>query len=292
MKTNDAKDPTLISERSLSRVKCHLRTQDAGSSRRSYRIGVPAQYNIAELEPAIRETWLRTLQKLQGLGHHIHPVSLPTTEVALSAYYVIAAAEASSNLAKYDGARYGNRNLHDKRSSHVLYADTRGAGLGKEVKRRIILGSFSLSAGAIDNYFIKAQKVRRLVQEDFNKVFRLDHPLLPPRDRDTKDGNGVDYLITPTSPSFPPTLESVASRNPVDTFADDVLTVPASLAGLPAVTVPVPVDPISNSDPTKPSTVGMQVIGQYGCDDGVLAIGHLLELEVGQYSQANKVGES
>lgn len=220
--------------------------------------------------------WLKALQKLQSLGHTIHPVSLPTTEVALSAYYVIAAAEASSNLAKYDGVRYGNRNRHED-LFHVLYAGTRARGFGREVRRRILLGSYSLSAGAIDNYFIKAQKVRRLVQNDFNNVFRLGHPLLPPRKRSSETDARVDFLITPTSQSLPPTLEAVASRNPVDTFADDVLTVPASLAGLPAVTIPVPIGTRSTPSPLKPSTVGIQIIGQYGRDPKLLSVGQTLQ---------------
>lgn len=220
--------------------------------------------------------WLKVLQRLQSLGHTIHPVSLPTTEVALSTYYVIAAAEASSNLAKYDGVRYGKGNHHED-SSHVLYARTRAVGFGREVRRRILLGSYSLSAGAIDNYFIKAQKVRRLVQDDFNKVFRLGHPLLPRMKPSSQADAGVDFLVTPTSQSLPPTLESVASRNSVDTFADDVLTVPASLAGLPALTVPVPIGTSSIPSSLEPSSVGIQLIGQYGRDALLLTAGHILE---------------
>ena len=277
METEDIKDPTHVSRRSLFRKQDLPRELSLQPSPMAYRIGVPKEYHTAELEPAIRKAWLTTLQILQALGHSIHSVSLPTTEVALSAYYVIAAAEASSNLAKYDGVRYGNGNLEFDRSSHILYAETRGAGLGKEVKRRILLGSYSLSAGAIDNFFIKAQKVRRLVQEDFNNVFRFDHPLLPPREIRGRDEPGVDYLITPTSQSFPPTLESIASKHSVVNFTDDVLTVPASLAGLPAVTIPIPIDTDSTSDSSRPSTVGIQIIGQYGRDHGVLAAGRLLE---------------
>lgn len=220
--------------------------------------------------------WLKALQKLQSLGHTIYPVSLPTTEVALSAYYVIAAAEASSNLAKYDGVRYGNGNRQEDKS-HVLYAGIRAVGFGREVRKRILLGSYSLSAGAIDNYFIKAQKVRRLVQHDFNDVFRPGHPLLPLRETSSETDDGVDFLMTPTSQSLPPTLESVASRNSVDTFADDVLTVPASLAGLPAVTIPVPIGTSSTPSSLKPSTVGIQMIGQYGRDALLLKAGRVLE---------------
>lgn len=260
----------------MTRIVDRLREHTRQCKRTSLRFGVPKEYNTAELEPAVRKVWLKALQKLQSLGHTIHPVSLPTTEVALSAYYVIAAAEASSNLAKYDGVRYGNGNRHEDKS-HVLYAGTRAVGFGREVRKRILLGSYSLSAGAIDNYFIKAQKVRRLVQHDFNNVFRLGHPLLPPRKTSSETDDGVDFLITPTSQSLPPKLESVASRNSVDTFADDVLTVPASLAGLPAVTIPVPLGTSSTPNSLGPSTVGIQIIGQYGRDVLLLTAGRHLE---------------
>ncbi len=272
----DTKDPTCLSEESQARLGDRIREHSRQRGPLRLRFGVPKEYNTAELEPAVRMVWLKALQKLQSLGHTIHPVSLPTTKVALSAYYVIAAAEASSNLAKYDGVRYGNGIYHED-SSHVLYAGTRAVGFGREVRRRILLGSYSLSAGAIDNYFIKAQKVRRLVQHDFNNVLRLGHSLLPPRKTSSETDTGVDILITPTSQSLPPTLESVASRNSVDTFADDVLTVPASLAGLPAVTIPVPIGTSSTPTSLKPSTVGIQIIGQYGRDALLLTAGHILE---------------
>ena len=253
--------------------------------KRKLRFGVPREYNINELEPVVRETWLRALKVLHSYGHTIHPVSLPTTEVALSAYYIIAAAEASSNLAKYDGVRYGNRKIEHTSSSSGLFTGTRGEGLGKEVKKRILLGSYSLSAGAIGNHFIQAQKVRRLVQEDFNTVFRHDHPLLPPREGSNGIEEGVDFLITPTSQSLPPTLESLKSKSSVDTFADDALTVPASLAGLPALTVPVLLldrrpAPDATQGPDTDScdvlNVGIQVIGQYSRDMPVLDMGRML----------------
>ena len=206
------------------------------------------------------------------MGHSIHPVSLPMTEAALSAYYVIAAAEASSNLAKYDCVRYGNEAAGNDTPGQGLYSGARGAALGKEVQRRILLGSYSLSAGAIDNYFIKAQKVRRLVQQDFNHVFRQDHPLLPLAGSKGADA-GVDFLVTPTAQGLPPTLESVAARDSVDNFADDVLTVPASLAGLPALSLPVAISGARSRKPDEPSTVGIQIIAQYSHDLDLLKFG-------------------
>ncbi|KAF2501241.1 glutamyl-tRNA amidotransferase subunit A [Lophium mytilinum] len=233
------------------------------------RIGVPIEYNIAELQPEVRAAWMQTLRILADNGHSIHQVSLPTTRHALSAYYVLAPAEASSNLAKYDGVRYGSRAPGSDASPEtksVLFAKTRGEGFGDEVKRRILLGAYTLSADAIDNYFIKAQKVRRLVQQDFDRVFALPNPLL-----DDQPANGenkkVDLLICPTAPTLPPTLKSLEGQSPVDAYINDVFTVPASLAGLPAVSFPVEcvVDGVAIK-------VGIQAIGQYGDDHLVLNV--------------------
>lgn len=214
-------------------------------------------------------------------GHTIHPVSLPTTQIALSAYYVLAPAEASSNLAKYDGVRYGtslNGDHYHPQMNSYLYARTRGEGLGSEVKRRILLGAFSLSAGAIDNYFIQAQRIRRLVQRDFNAVFLAKHPLMPrPLDGDVVNYKGsqaqVDVLICPTAPSSPPALSNLvgegANCSPLDAYMNDVFTVPASLAGLPAASVPV-------TDESTESLAGVQIIGQYGDDALVLKVAGML----------------
>ena len=259
--------------------------------RRKLRIGVPQEYNIEELSPVIRDIWQRSLSKLKGQGHSIHSVSLPTTKQALSAYYVLAPAEASSNLAKYDGVRYGTRDTHSPdNAGGYLYSQTRGNGFGEEVKRRILLGTFSLSADAINNYFIQAQKVRRLVQEDFNAVFRLPNPLLQPDEQMVKEAQppsdedpGVDVLVCPTVPELPPSSDSLAQASRIQAYTSDVFTVPASLAGLPALNIPVALpeaEVASNYEsPTRRGvlTAGMQVIGQYGDDDMVLDVGELLE---------------
>ena len=233
------------------------------------RIGVPKEYNTKELDPGIRRIWLEGLEALQGWGHSIHPVSLPTTQIALSAYYVIAAAEASSNLAKYDGVRYGKPSANG-RSGLASFAETRGMHLGKEVQRRILLGSFTLSAGAIDNHFIKAQKVRRLVQMDFDRVFRSPNPLSNCQNYATKE-DGVDLLLTPTAPTLPPLMASLVIKDSIDTYTDDVLTVPASLAGLPAISVPVPFLGYNADIRARDGSVaGLQIIGQYGSDLSVI----------------------
>lgn len=239
-----------------------------------YRIGVPREYNIAELSPAVREAWLTTLQYFENAGHEIVPVSLPTTELALSAYYILAPAEAASNLAKYDGVRYGARPEGSDGANGVLFSETRGKGFGEEVRRRIILGSYTLSADAIDNYFIQAQKVRRLVQDDFDRVFRHPNAL---RESDiTKPWNaeGVDCLIVPTTPTLPPSLYEVSKQTPLHAYMNDVFTVPASLAGLPAMSIPFP-SPATRSGHQH---IGIQIIAQFGMDKLLRTVSKLASL--------------
>jgi aspartyl-tRNA(Asn)/glutamyl-tRNA(Gln) amidotransferase subunit A len=233
------------------------------------RIGVPTDYNIAELHPSVRQVWVETIAWLRQLGHAIIPVSLPMTRHALSAYYILATAEASSNLAKYDGVRYGtvrSGESADNDTPDILYSAHRAGLFGEEVQRRILLGAFSLSASSIDNYFLQAQRVRRLVQDDFNAVFRMPHPLL---DSAPSISNGVDLLLCPTAPTPPPNVAQVRAADPVASYINDVFTVPASLAGLPAMSLPPPPPPRQNVR-TAEQAVGMQLIGQYGDDSSVL----------------------
>lgn len=253
---HDPRDPTSISPASRRRI--HSQIEKGRPASAPLRIGVPVEYNISELAPSVRQAWTQSLAFLQRQGHSIHAVSLPSTQQALSAYYILAPAEASSNLAKFDGVRYGTRadDARDEDDDDVLYAHTRRA-FGPEVQRRILLGAFSLSADAIDNYFVQAQRVRRLVQNDFNAVFRLSHPLLDGPDKPVQ--SGVDVLVCPTAPSSPPALSDLGGS--LDAYTNDVFTVPASLAGLPAVSVPVG------------EGIGVQVIGQYGDDELVLHVG-------------------
>ncbi|KAI5294654.1 Trimeric GatFAB AmidoTransferase(AdT) complex subunit, partial [Ascosphaera pollenicola] len=161
-----------------------------------------------------------------------------------------------------------------------LYANTRGNGFGEEVKRRILLGAFTLSADAMDNYFIQAQKVRRLVQRDFNGAFGRGNPLIERQDgaRASSDSEGdgvgkVDVLVCPTAPSLPPTLKSLEEQSPLQAYVNDVFTVPSSLAGLPSLSVPVP---LTVKEESGVSTTGMQVIGQFGDDQLVLDVGEMI----------------
>jgi aspartyl-tRNA(Asn)/glutamyl-tRNA(Gln) amidotransferase subunit A len=261
----DPQDPTSLSPSTRARLATDYDSQSL------LRIGVPLDYNISSLDPAVREAWLSSLARLQALGHTLHPVRLPTTKHALSAYYVLAPAEASSNLAKFDGVRYGSRAEGvDGTPDSVLFAKTRGQGFGPEVQRRILLGAFSLSAQAIDNYFIQAQKVRRLVQQDFDRVFAAPNPLVIDDAKLNKDG--VDVLLCPTAPTLAPTLDEVEKQSPTQAYMNDVFTVPASLAGLPAISVPTEYHDTSNVSPPA-----MQIIGQYGHDKMVLDVAKQLQ---------------
>lgn len=259
---------------------------------------MPREYVIEGLDSRVREAWRRSLLALHAAGSSVHEISLPTTKSALSAYYVLAPAEASSNLAKYDGVRYGSAAARDRagaeQGSHVadsrtgvdqeerqLYTKHRDRTLSPEVRRRILLGTYTLSAEALSNYFIAAQRARRLVQRDFDRAFSLGNILHSPvstaqsieasaeeKGESGQGENGVDFIVTPTAPSTPPRLDEVKKQSHVETYATDVFTVPGSLAGLPAASVPV--------GGGEEGAVGMQVLGQYGDDEGVLDCVELL----------------
>ena len=239
------------------------------------------------MDNRIRRAWKAALRLLEANGCTIVPISLPNTKHALSAYYVLAPAEAASNLSKYDGVRYGSRSEAADGAGDVLYSRTRGEGFGDEVKRRILLGSYTLSSEAINNYFIKAQKIRRLVQQDFDHVFTTPNPLRPHKQFDLSDMDEsiqlsnklgppqVDFIVCPTAPTPPPDLHHVAVQEPVDTYMNDVFTVPASLAGLPAISIPFPVPVIDTGEENQVTYhASIQIIGQYADDFRLL---HLAE---------------
>lgn len=257
---------------------------------RGLRIGVPVEYNISELSNDVREAWIRVLERFQLSGCTIVPISLPTTQHALSAYYILAPAEASSNLAKYDGIRYGSRAEAPDGADGVLFSQTRNQGLGEEVKRRILLGSYTLSADAIDNYFLQAQKIRRLVQEDFNRVFRRPNPLDRNSSQTMKE-DGVDFIICPTAPTNAPTLEDLEKQGLVQSYKNDVFTVPASLAGLPAINMPSKFWRTNDVGKPRPFHAGIQLVGQYGDDLSVLdaaRVGYFNEDSIETRRDANR----
>lgn len=282
----DRRDGTCLGERTRARLG------GRGKREGKLRIGVPKEYNIASLSPAVKEAYVATLNTLQDAGHELLPISLPSTRRALSAYYILAPAEASSNLAKHDGTRYGHRSTSAPADASPnsdpplpLYAQTRSESFGDEVKRRILLGAYTLSSEAMDNYFIQAQKIRRLVQQDFDSVFALQNPLLDHSDPSpTQAQSKVDFLLTPTAPTLPPTVAELERLSPVESYMNDVFTVPASLAGLPAISIPVPLaaETRNGMEETDIQTAGMQLIGQFGDDEGVLDVAEMLEGLVGE----------
>jgi aspartyl-tRNA(Asn)/glutamyl-tRNA(Gln) amidotransferase subunit A len=182
------------------------------------RVGVPKEYRVPGMSPEIEKLWLEGIAWLKAAGATIHDISLPHTKYALPAYYIVAPAEASSNLARYDGVRYGLRvsgnDLID------TYENTRAAGFGKEVRRRILIGTYVLSAGYYDAYYLKAQKVRTLIKRDFDEAWR-----------------SVDVVLTPTTPS-PAFAFGEKSGDPIAMYLEDIFTVTVNMAGLPGISVP------------------------------------------------------
>ena len=182
------------------------------------RIGIPSEYRLDELNADVKALWDKGITWLKDAGAEIIDIALPHTKYALPTYYIVAPAEASSNLARYDGVRFGLRVKGD--SLDDMYVKTRAAGFGDEVKRRIFIGTYALSAGYYDAYYLKAQKVRQLIYQDFVNVFK-----------------GVDAILTPTAPT-PAFPFGENSNDPLAMYLNDVFTVPASLAGLPGISVP------------------------------------------------------
>jgi aspartyl-tRNA(Asn)/glutamyl-tRNA(Gln) amidotransferase subunit A len=183
-------------------------------------IGLPDEYFVEGLDPEIEQAIRSAAAQYERLGATLKRISLPHTQHALAAYYVIACSEASSNLGRYDGVRFGHR-AADVKSLRELYARSRSEGFGDEVKRRIMLGTFALSAGYYDAYYVKAQRVRTLIKRDFEQAF----------------ASGVDVVLGPTSP-VPPWVIGEKMADPMAMYLADVLTLPTNLSGLPALSVP------------------------------------------------------
>ncbi|KAF5316644.1 hypothetical protein D9619_006247 [Psilocybe cf. subviscida] len=242
------------------------------------RIGIPQEYFPAEISAEILDHMRSVIKRLKNAGATIVPVSLPTTSYALSSYYVLASAEASSNLARYDGVQYGSYvkpdPTTDKTKTSNIYAQRRSANFGSEVQKRILLGTYALSADAFDNYFLQAQRVRQLIKDDFNRVFSIPNCFSDaPEAHSSTDSSHVDILLHPSAIRTAPLLSEGRNSSAADlsSYVQDVLTVPASLAGLPALSVPV--------RRTKPEEwpIGISVVGQWGTDELVLAVGDAIE---------------
>lgn len=216
------------------------------------RIGVPDEYFPPGLDAAIRDAVLAAVRSLERIGAAAEPVTLPHTEYAVPAYYIVAPAEASSNLARYDGVRYGWRSEAPDADVVEMYRATRSSGFGKEVQRRIMLGTYVLSAGYYDAYYLKAQRVRTLIQEDFRRAFEK-----------------VDLIVSPTTPT-PAFRIGEKIDNPLEMYLSDIFTVTSNLAGLPALSLPCGLS--GNGLP-----IGLQIIGRPFDEETVLRAGAALE---------------
>ncbi|MCJ8140158.1 Asp-tRNA(Asn)/Glu-tRNA(Gln) amidotransferase subunit GatA [Falsirhodobacter halotolerans] len=222
-------------------------------------IGIPREYRMDGMSDEIDALWQQGTAMLRDAGAEVRDISLPHTKYALPAYYVIAPAEASSNLARYDGVRYGHRAALAAGDGIVdMYEKTRAEGFGKEVQRRIMVGTYVLSAGFYDAYYNRARKVRTLIKRDFETVF----------------ADGVDAILTPATPSAAFGIGEVSSADPVEMYLNDVFTVTVNLAGLPGVSVPVGVD--ANGLP-----LGLQLIGRPWEEGSLLNHAYVLERAAG-----------
>ena len=217
------------------------------------KIGIPKEYKVDGMPSEIEKLWEDGMAMLKDAGAEAVEISLPHTKYALPTYYIIAPAECSSNLARYDGVRYGQRVENEDLTE--MYEKTRAEGFGDEVKRRIMIGTYALSAGYYDAYYIKAQKVRRLIAQDFEKAYEQ-----------------VDAILTPTAPSAAFAIGE-NEDDPIKMYLNDVFTVPASLAGLPGISVPAGLD-------SKGLPLGLQIIGKAWDEETVFRCAHALERAV------------
>ncbi len=221
------------------------------------RVGVPREYRVKGMSPEVEKLWQDGIAWLKAAGATIHDISLPHTKYALPAYYIVAPAEASSNLARYDGVRYGLRvqgkDLID------TYEASRGAGFGKEVRRRILIGTYVLSAGYYDAYYLKAQKVRTLIKRDFDEAW-----------------NSVDVVLTPTTPS-PAFAFGEKSGDPIAMYLEDIFTVTVNMAGLPGISVPAGLS-------GEGTPLGLQLIGKPFDEATLFRTAQVLEDAAGRFA--------
>jgi len=230
---------------------------------RGKKVGIPREYRMDGTDAEILASWDDGIAWLKDAGAEVVDISLPHTKYALPAYYIVAPAEASSNLARYDGVRYGLRDLPDGAGLQDMYAATRAAGFGDEVKRRILIGTYVLSAGFYDAYYTQAMKVRTLLQRDFTEAFA-----------------GCDVILAPTTPTAAFALGDKVD-DPLAMYLNDVFSVPASLAGLPAMSVPSRVN-------VQGLPLGLQLIGRAMDEQSVLNAGLAIEQRSGFNAQPEK----
>ncbi|GJD46855.1 Glutamyl-tRNA(Gln) amidotransferase subunit A [Methylobacterium cerastii] len=220
-------------------------------------IGIPKEYRVEGMPAEIQKLWDDGAAWLKDAGATIREISLPHTKLALPAYYIVAPAEASSNLARYDGVRYGLR--VPGRDIAAMYENTRAAGFGREVKRRIMIGTYVLSAGYYDAYYVRAQKIRTLIKRDFEEAYAA----------------GVDAILTPATPSSAFGVGEKASADPVEMYLNDVFTVTVNMAGLPGIAVPAGLD-------GQGLPLGLQLIGRPFDEETLFATAEVIERAAGR----------
>jgi aspartyl-tRNA(Asn)/glutamyl-tRNA(Gln) amidotransferase subunit A len=253
MAGHDPKDTTSV-DRPVPNYEAAI-----GKSIKGMRIGIPKEYRVEGMTGEIDKLWEQGAQWLRAAGAEIVAVSLPHTKYALPAYYIVAPAEASSNLARYDGVRYGLR--VGGRDIADMYQNTRARGFGKEVRRRIMIGTYVLSAGYYDAYYLRAQKVRTLIKRDFEKVF----------------AEGVDAILAPATPSAAFGVGEKGSADPIEMYLNDVFTVTVNMAGLPGIAVPGGLS-------ADGLPLGLQLIGRPFDEETLFSLAHVVEQAAGQFS--------
>jgi aspartyl-tRNA(Asn)/glutamyl-tRNA(Gln) amidotransferase subunit A len=229
-----------------------------GKPVRGLTVGIPKEYRIDGMAPEIDALWQQGVAWLKDAGATVVDVSLPHTRYALPAYYIVAPAEASSNLARYDGVRYGLR--EEGRDVRGMYEATRAKGFGAEVRRRVMIGTYVLSAGYYDAYYVRAQKVRTLIKKDFEDCF----------------AGGVDAILTPTTPSAAFGIGEKGGGDPIEMYLNDVFTVTVNLAGLPGLAVPAALD-------GQGLPLGLQLIGRPFDEETLFSLGAVIEQAAGRF---------
>ncbi len=243
----DAKDSTSINQ-AVPDFSAALQGDVKGK-----KIGIPKEYHSDQMPEEITKIWQQAARNLKEQGAEIIEISLPHTKYAPAAYYIIAPAECSSNLSRYDGVRYGHRTSEQDLSLEQMYEKTRAEGFGEEVKTRIMTGTYVLSAGYYDAYYKKAQQVRNLILQDFKNAFLK-----------------VDAILTPVAPSAAFSINQAKTSDPVTMYLEDIFTIPASLAGMPAISVPAGVDKTN-------LPIGLQIIGNHFDEQTIFDVAFNLE---------------
>ncbi|MFN5038157.1 MAG: amidase family protein, partial [Bradyrhizobium sp.] len=230
-----------------------------GKSVKGMKIGIPKEYRLDGMPAEIEKLWSEGAQWLKAAGAELVEVSLPHTKYALPAYYIVAPAEASSNLARYDGVRYG---LRDPGKNIIeMYENTRADGFGDEVRRRVLIGTYVLSAGYYDAYYLRAQKGRTLIKKDFEDCF----------------AKGVNAILTPATPSAAFGIGEKGGADPVEMYLNDIFTVTVNMAGLPGIAVPAGKD-------SQGLPLGLQLIGRPFDEETLFSLGEVIEQAAGRFT--------